>query len=75
MSRYTHSRHVKNSFANAQTVLAKVQAELPERYVEVEVEGISLMRLSCVYLAGFREAKERVLQGVRSIFRLNPAHQ
>ncbi len=74
MSRYTRSRHIKDSLSNTQPMLVKVQSEMAERYVEVEVEGVSLARLGCIYLAGAREAKERMLAGVRSLLRLTPAH-
>ena len=74
MSRYTRSRHTKDSLSHAQPMLAKVQGEMAKHYVEVEMEGISLARLGCIYLAGAREVKDRMLTGVRSLLRLTPAH-
>ncbi len=74
MSRYTRSRQTKNSISLAQPMLAKVQSEMAEQYVEVEIEGISLARLGCIYLTGARELKDRMFAGVRSLFRLSPAH-
>ncbi len=55
-------------------MLAKVQAELADRYVEVEIEGLTLKRLGCIYVAAARQTKFRMLEGVRSFFHLNPAH-
>lgn len=74
MSTYTRSQHVKDSIDGTRSMLTKVQAEMAERYVEVETDGISLARLGCVYLASAREAKHRMLHGVRSLLRLTPAH-
>lgn len=74
MSKYTRSLHVKDSIADSQSMLAKVQAEMAEHYVEVEAEGLSLARLCCIYLAGAREARLRTLHGIRSLFRLRTAH-
>ncbi len=56
------------------SMLAKVQAEWADRYVEVEIEGLTLKRLGCIYLAAVQQTRFRMLQGVRSIFHLNPAH-
>ena len=55
-------------------MFAKVRSEICDRYVEVESDGISLSRLVCVYVAGAREARLRMLHGVRSIFGLRHAH-
>ena len=59
---------------SASAMFAKVQSELADRYVEVEVEGLTLRRLGCIYLAAVQGTRIRMLQGVRSLFHLNPAH-
>jgi hypothetical protein len=74
MSKYTRSQHVKDSIVSTQSMLSKVQAELADRYVEVEREGISLARLVCIYLAGAREARIRTVHSLRSLFGLRHAH-
>jgi hypothetical protein len=74
MSKYTRSRHAKDTVHNTQSMLAKVQSELADRYVEVEAEGLSFTRLACIYIAGAREARDRMLEGVRSLFGLKHAH-
>lgn len=74
MSRYTRSQHVKDSIDTSRSMLAKVQAEMSEHYVEVETDGISLARLGCIYLAAAREAWARMLHSLRSLLRLRPAH-
>ncbi len=56
------------------SMLAKVQSEWIDRYVEVEIEGLTLKRLGCIYVAAVRQTKLRMLAGVRSFFHLNPAH-
>ncbi len=73
MSKYMKHQS-KDASQNAQSLLATVEAEWAERYVEVEVEGISLSRFVCIYAAGFREARERMANGLRTLFRLTPAH-
>ena len=60
--------------ASSLSMLAKVQAEWADRYVEVEIEGMTLKRLGCIYLAAVQHTRIRMLQGVRSFFHLNPAH-
>lgn len=74
MSKYTRSQHVKDSIVSSHSMLAKVQSELADRYVEVEREGISLARLGCIYLAGAREASSRTMHSLRSLFGLRHAH-
>lgn len=70
----THDQRSSGSVASAHPMLAKVQAEWADRYVEVEVEGLTLKRLGCIYLAAAQQTRFRMLQGVRSLFHLNPAH-
>lgn len=74
MSRNTRNHHVKDSINTTQSMLAKVRTEMADHYVEVEADGISLVRLGCIYLAGAREARLRMLHSVRSLFRLRTAH-
>ena len=74
MSKQSRSRQVQSHFSNAQAMLSKVESEMEHDYVEVEITGISMLRLLCIYYAGAREAKQRMADGVRSLFRLNPAH-
>lgn len=74
MSKHARDRQVKAHFSQAQTMLATVESELADHYVEVEITGISALRLACIYFAGMREAKHRMADGLRSLFRLTPAH-
>ena len=74
MSKQSRNRQVKAHLSKAQATFAKVEAELQQDYVEVELTGISFLRLACIYVAGAREAKQRMAGGVRSLFRLTPAH-
>lgn len=74
MSQYTRSRQIRDTVVRAQSMLTKVESEMSDGFVEVEIHGLSFTRLACIYVAGAREAKDRMLHGVRSLFRLNPAH-
>ncbi|MGI4827128.1 MAG: hypothetical protein ACRYFU_02910 [Janthinobacterium lividum] len=74
MSKQSRDRQVNAHFSQAQAMFSTVESELANNYVEVEANGISAMRLACIYLAGMREAKHRMADGVRSLFRLTPAH-
>ena len=74
MSKQSRHRQVQSHLHKAQATLAQVESELVNDYVEVELTGISFVRLACIYYAGFREAKSRMTDGVRSLFRLTPAH-
>ena len=74
MSNHTHKRPLKDSLSNARTTLATVESQFADRYVEVEIEGISFVRFVCIYIAGARELRDRTLNSVRSLFRLHPAH-
>ncbi len=69
-----HDVHATASLDSTPSMLAKVQTEWADRYVEVELEGLTLKRLGCIYLAAVQQTRLRMLQGVRSIFHLNPAH-
>lgn len=70
----THDSYSTGSVETSPSMLAKVQAEWADRYVEVEIEGLTLKRLGCIYLAAVQQTRIRMLQGVRSFFHLNPAH-
>ena len=71
MSKHNRKDHIANTHA----ILAKIETELAQGYVEVEMEGISFTRLVFIYVAGAREARDRMLNSVRSLFRLHPAQQ
>lgn len=58
----------------AATVISRLQAELAEGYFEVPAEGIAFKQLVYVYVELFRDARERMANNVRSLFRLHPAH-
>ncbi len=75
MSKYTRRRLMQDSFSNAQAVLTKVEMEMAHSYFEVEITGITLTRLICVYTVALRNAKARVLDGIRSLLHTNPAHE
>ena len=74
MSRPAQTPSFTNDQENSRAMFAKVQSELADRYVEVEIEGLTLRRLGCIYLAAVQGTRIRMLQGVRSLFHLNPAH-
>lgn len=74
MSTYARSLHAKDSAEGHTSMLATVRAELADHYVEVEPEGLSLARLGCIYIAGFREATNRLTDGLRALLRLRAAH-
>ena len=69
-----HDLSSPHTVASTDSMLATVQAEWADRYVEVEIEGLTLKRLGCIYVAAVQQTKLRMLQGVRSFFHLNPAH-
>ena len=52
----------------------KVEHELAEGYVEVEITGMTLRRLVCVYSVMLRDAWAYMLDSVRSLVRVTPAH-
>ena len=59
---------------SAPEILALLQAEMAEGYLQVPVEGITFNQLIGVYAELFREGRNRMFNGVRSLFRLHPAH-
>ena len=59
---------------SSHAVLARIEAELADGYVEVAPEGITAREFFALYFALFREGCDHLLGGVRSLFRLNPAH-
>lgn len=74
MSSLAQRLSAKDSLESTHSMFTKVQAELTDRYVEVELEGLTLRRLGCIYIAAAQQTRFRMLQGMRSFFHLNPAH-
>ena len=74
MSSLAQRLSAKDSLESTHSMFTKVQSELADRYVEVEIEGLTLRRLGCIYIAAAQQTRFRMLQGVRSFFHLNPAH-
>lgn len=72
--RHRESTRESNSSLPTSEILARLQAELAEGYMEVPVEGITLKQLIGVYAELFREGRERMFDSIRSLFRLHPAH-
>ena len=74
MSKYTRRHQLQESVEHSKTMFNKVESEMAEGYIEVEIGGISLRRLACAYGVLFREAWSYTLGSVRSLVRVNPAH-
>lgn len=74
MSKNTHKHPRKHTLSNAPGLLAKLESELAQGYVEVGIDGISFMQLVYIYLAGARELRDRTAQHISRWFRLHPAH-
>ncbi len=74
MSKHTRKRQLKDSLSDAKSTLAKVESELATRYVEVEIDGVSFTRLVCIYVAGVREVRDRMVNSLSKLFRFHPAH-
>lgn len=74
MSKQTHRRQTQDTAVPTATMLAKVEQEMAQDYVEVELSGISLARLLCVYQVCAREARARTMDSLKSLLRLTPAH-
>ncbi len=74
MSKYTRRHQEQNPVERSRTMLGKVEREIAEGYVEVEIGGITLRRLACVYGVMLRNAWEYTLENVRSLVRATPAH-
>lgn len=74
MSSYAHGRPAQPALYNLRAMLNKVEAELANGYVEIEVEGLSARRLFCIYAVAVRQRYQRTIGGMRSLFRLHPAH-
>ena len=55
-------------------MLGKVEREITEGYIEVEIGGITLRRLACAYSVMLRNALDFTLESLRSLVRVNPAH-
>ncbi len=74
MSKPTRKPQLKDSLSDAKSILVTVEVELAERYVEVEIDGLSFTRLVCIYIAGAREARDRMANGISKLLRPHPAH-
>ena len=59
---------------SSQAVLARIEAELADGYIEVAPQGITAREFFALYLALAREGCDHLLGGVRSLFRFHPAH-
>lgn len=74
MSTYTRRRQLQDSVEHSRTMLGKVEQEMAEGYLEVEIGGISFRRLVCAYTVGLRNAGSLMVANLRSLLRLNTAH-
>ena len=74
MSQYTRRRQLQDSVDVAKGMFAKVEQELAESYLEVEITGITLRRLLCVGGVLLRGAWGYTLGSVRSLVRVTPVH-
>jgi len=74
MSKYTRRRQLHESVEHSKSMFAKVEQELAEGHIEVEIGGISFRRLLCAYSVMLRGAWAYTLGSVRSLVRVNPAH-
>ncbi len=74
MSQYTRRRQFKESLQHSKGMFAKVDQEMAEGYLEVEITGMTLRRLLCVYGVMLRDAWAYTSGSVRSLVRVTPAH-
>ncbi len=74
MSHYTRRRQLKDAIETSQGMHAKVEQELAEGYLEVEITGMTMRRLLCAYAVMLRSAWVYTLGSVRSIVRATPVH-
>ncbi len=74
MSQYTRRRQLKDSIEMSQGMYAKVEQEIAEGYLEVEITGLTMRRLVCAYGVMLRSAWSYTLGSVRSIVRATPVH-
>ena len=74
MSKYTRRNQLQDSVDHSRTMLGKVEREITEGYIEVEIGGITLRRLACIYSVMLRNAWDFTLESLRSLVRVNPAH-
>ena len=71
-----HTRHpLRTPTETPQDMYAKVEQELAEGYVEVEITGMTFRRLVCVYTVLLRGAWAHTLATIRSFFHIDPAAQ
>jgi len=74
MSKYTRRRQFQDSVEHSKSMLGKVEHEMAEGYLEVEIGGISFRRLVCAYTVLLRSVWSHTIGSVRSLVRVNPAH-
>ena len=74
MSKYTRRHQLQDSAERSRSMLGKVEREIAEGYIEVEIGGISLRRLACAYGVMLRNVWGYTLESVRSLVRVTPAH-
>lgn len=74
MSNHARRQHTPGNLPDQSSILARIEAELANGYLEVPAEGITFKQFLCVYLAFAREGRERMVGGLRSLFRFHPAH-
>ncbi len=73
-TRPAYSASARSSSPDTASILARVEAEMRENFIEVPVEGITFKQLVAAYTVILRDGRDRMLEGVRSLFRLHPAH-
>lgn len=74
MSQYSRRRSMQGSDAASHGMFATIEQEMAEGFLEVEITGMSLRRLLCVYGVLLRGAWGYTLGSVRSLVRVNPVH-
>jgi hypothetical protein len=75
MSNHSRRRQPQQPASVAQSMYAKVEQEISEGYLEVEITGMSFRRLVTAYAVIVRHGLQHTMGSVRSLFRINPAHQ
>ncbi len=73
MSKHARRRPLHEAVPTSTDLLAKVEQELAQGYFEVEITGLTLRRLVCVYTVMMRGAWAHTLDNVRSRWRPTPA--
>lgn len=75
MSNHSRRRQPQQPVTVAQSLYSKVEQEISEGYLEVEITGMSFRRLVTAYAVLVRHAWQHTLGGVRSLLRVDPATQ